>query len=114
MINQSNAEVEVGGAEEKRVRTQVTRARFWVNREEWQGTRLFRVIIHQHFNMATFGWDRGQIYSTSVLPGEDKVNSHAELTAMFQEFIQNFRIDNSFVYRQVPHPFTWISHAIGY
>ncbi|CDH61414.1 dna replication licensing factor mcm5 [Lichtheimia corymbifera JMRC:FSU:9682] len=49
--------------------------------------------------MATFGWDRGQIYSTSVLPGEDKVNSHAELTAMFQEFIQNFRIDNSFVYR---------------
>lgn len=51
--------------------------------------------------MATFGWDRGQIYSTSVLPGEDKVNSHAELTAMFQEFIQNFRIDNSFIYRQV-------------
>lgn len=54
--------------------------------------------------MATFGWDRGQIYSTSVLPGEDKVNSHAELTAMFQEFIQNFRIDNSFVYRQVLPP----------
>ncbi|KAI9314724.1 MCM2/3/5 family-domain-containing protein [Dichotomocladium elegans] len=49
--------------------------------------------------MATFGWDRGQIYSTNVLPGEDKINSHAELTALFQEFIQNFRIDNSFVYR---------------
>lgn len=50
--------------------------------------------------MASIGWDRGQIYSTAVLPGAERVNTHAELTAMFQEFIQNFRIDNNFVYRQ--------------
>ncbi|KAI9484300.1 MCM2/3/5 family-domain-containing protein [Zychaea mexicana] len=50
--------------------------------------------------MASIGWDRGQIYSTGgVLPGEDRVNSHAELTSQFLQFIQNFRIDNAFVYR---------------
>ena len=48
--------------------------------------------------MASLGWDRGQVYSTGgVLPGEERVNSHAELTSLFLEFIQNFRIDNAFV-----------------
>ena len=52
--------------------------------------------------MASLGWDRGQVYSTGgVLPGEERVNSHAELTSLFLDFIQNFRIDNAFVYRQV-------------
>lgn len=49
--------------------------------------------------MATFGWDRGQIYSTSVLPGEEQVNSFSEITGQFLEFIQNFRINNSYIYR---------------
>ncbi|GAA5813588.1 minichromosome maintenance protein 5 [Mucor flavus] len=49
--------------------------------------------------MASFGWDQGQIYSTSVLPGEDSVNSHSEITKQFLEFIQNFRVNNSYVYR---------------
>ncbi|ORZ02330.1 MCM2/3/5 family-domain-containing protein [Syncephalastrum racemosum] len=50
--------------------------------------------------MANIGWDRGQIYSTSVLPGEEHPNSHAEVIGHFQEFVQNFRIESSFVYRE--------------
>lgn len=50
--------------------------------------------------MANIGWDRGQIYSTSVLPGEEHPNSHAEIIGHFQEFVQNFRIESSFVYRE--------------
>ncbi|CAO3625625.1 unnamed protein product [Mucor hiemalis] len=49
--------------------------------------------------MASFGWDQGQIYSTSVLPGEDRVNSLSEITGQFLEFIQNFRVNNTYVYR---------------
>ncbi|CAO3581630.1 unnamed protein product [Absidia cylindrospora] len=57
--------------------------------------------------MASAGWDRGQIYSTSVLPGEEHVNSRSELKSLYLEFIQNFRLGNSFVYR----PTTKSSHA---
>ncbi|KAI8054949.1 MCM2/3/5 family-domain-containing protein [Gilbertella persicaria] len=49
--------------------------------------------------MASFGWDQGQIYSTSVLPGEEQVNSHSEITGLFYEFIQNFRLNNNYIYR---------------
>ncbi|OBZ91148.1 DNA replication licensing factor mcm5 [Choanephora cucurbitarum] len=49
--------------------------------------------------MASFGWDQGQIYSTSVLPGEERVNSHSEITGLFYEFIQNFRLNNNYIYR---------------
>ncbi|KAI7905473.1 MCM2/3/5 family-domain-containing protein [Cokeromyces recurvatus] len=49
--------------------------------------------------MASFGWDQGQIYSTSVLPGEEQVNSHSEITGLFLEFIQNFRLSNNYIYR---------------
>ncbi|ORZ25479.1 MCM2/3/5 family-domain-containing protein [Absidia repens] len=53
--------------------------------------------------MASAGWDRGQIYSTSVLPGEEHVNSRSELKSLYLEFIQNFRLGNSFVYRDQLH-----------
>ncbi|KAI9028192.1 MCM2/3/5 family-domain-containing protein [Phycomyces nitens] len=49
--------------------------------------------------MASLGWDRGQIYSTSVLPGEEQRDSHSELTSMFLSFIQNFRLGNNYIYR---------------
>ncbi|CEI87889.1 Putative DNA replication licensing factor mcm5 [Rhizopus microsporus] len=49
--------------------------------------------------MAAFGWDQGQIYSTSVLPGQVQVNSHSEITSLFYEFIQTFRARNNFIYR---------------
>ncbi|KAI8083069.1 MCM2/3/5 family-domain-containing protein [Halteromyces radiatus] len=49
--------------------------------------------------MASAGWDRGQIYSTSVLPGEEHINSRSELKSLYLEFIQNFRLGNSFIYR---------------
>ncbi|SAM02635.1 hypothetical protein [Absidia glauca] len=49
--------------------------------------------------MASAGWDRGQIYSTSVLPGERHINSRSELKSHYLEFIQNFRLGNSYVYR---------------
>jgi hypothetical protein len=51
--------------------------------------------------MASFGWDQGQIYSTSVLPGEEQVNSHSEITGLFLEFIQNFRVSNNYIYRYI-------------
>lgn len=57
--------------------------------------------------MASIGWDRGQIYSTSVLPGEARTNTHAELIQSFAEFVQKFRVDNSFVYRYC------LQHACG-
>ncbi|KAI8338730.1 MCM2/3/5 family-domain-containing protein [Chlamydoabsidia padenii] len=44
-------------------------------------------------------WDRRQVYSTSVLPGEERINSRSELKLLYLEFIQNFRIGNSYVYR---------------
>ncbi|KAI8070893.1 MCM2/3/5 family-domain-containing protein [Gongronella butleri] len=49
--------------------------------------------------MASAGWDRGQIYSTSVLPAEASVSSRSETRALYLEFIQTFRLGNSFVYR---------------
>ncbi|SAL97161.1 hypothetical protein [Absidia glauca] len=49
--------------------------------------------------MASAGWDRGQVYSTSVLPGEERINSRSELKSLYLEFIQNFRLGNSYVYR---------------
>ncbi|ORX49392.1 MCM-domain-containing protein [Hesseltinella vesiculosa] len=53
--------------------------------------------------MANVGWDRGQIYSTSVLPGEANVASRSEIKAMYLDFIQTFRLGNSFVYRDQLH-----------
>jgi DNA replication licensing factor MCM5 len=49
--------------------------------------------------MANLGWDQGRIYSTSVLPGEQQANSLSEITSLFMDFIQNFRVVNNFIYR---------------
>lgn len=49
--------------------------------------------------MASFGWDQGQVYSTSVLPGEERVNSISETTGLFFDFIQTFRLSNNYIYR---------------
>lgn len=51
--------------------------------------------------MASLGWDQGQVYSTSVLPGEDQVDSFSETTALFFDFIQTFRLGNNYIYRCV-------------
>ncbi|KAJ3415013.1 minichromosome maintenance protein 5 [Chytridiales sp. JEL 0842] len=46
------------------------------------------------------GWDRGNIYSSSVLPGEfGDDNSTAAITAKFSKFIMDFRLDSAFIYR---------------
>lgn len=76
---------------------------FFFSRRVWFVFSLFfqkkKNILNNNKKMASFGWDQGQIYSTSVLPGEDSVNSHSEITKQFLEFIQNFRVNNSYVYR---------------
>lgn len=51
--------------------------------------------------MASFGWDQGQVYSTSVLPGEEQVNSISEITGLFFDFVQTFRLGNNYIYRCV-------------
>ncbi|KAI8890257.1 MCM-domain-containing protein [Backusella circina FSU 941] len=53
--------------------------------------------------MASLGWDQGRIYSTSVLPGEQQVNSHSEISGLFMDFIQNFRVVNNYIYRDQLH-----------
>ncbi|KAF1800448.1 MCM2/3/5 family-domain-containing protein [Mucor lusitanicus] len=50
--------------------------------------------------MASLGWDQGQVYSTSVLPGEEQVDSFSETTALFFDFIQTFRLGNNYIYRE--------------
>ncbi|CAO0803211.1 unnamed protein product [Mucor circinelloides] len=50
--------------------------------------------------MASFGWDQGQVYSTSVLPGEEQVNSISEITGLFFDFVQTFRLGNNYIYRE--------------
>ncbi len=50
--------------------------------------------------MSTFGgWDSGQIYNTSVYPGEAATDSKAAIEKSFFDFLRTFRIDHSFVYR---------------
>ncbi|RUS24095.1 MCM N-terminal domain-containing protein [Jimgerdemannia flammicorona] len=49
--------------------------------------------------MASLGWDASRIYSTNVLPPEQQENSHIEIQERFLAFIQNFRLDNNFIYR---------------
>lgn len=49
--------------------------------------------------MAALGWDQGQVYSTAAVPGQVQVNSHSEITSLFYSFIQNYRLNNNFIYR---------------
>ncbi|KAI8981532.1 MCM2/3/5 family-domain-containing protein [Pilobolus umbonatus] len=53
--------------------------------------------------MASLGWDQGQIYSTSVLPVDERANSHSEITSLFLDFIRTFRVANAFIYRDQLH-----------
>ncbi|KAK9721622.1 minichromosome maintenance protein 5 [Basidiobolus ranarum] len=49
--------------------------------------------------MASLGWDKGQIYSTSVLPAEQPDETRGILEGQYNDFIQNFRLDNDYIYR---------------
>ncbi|CAO3703449.1 unnamed protein product [Rhizopus stolonifer] len=49
--------------------------------------------------MAALGWDQGQVYATASVPGNTQVNSHSEITSLFYGFIQNYRLNNNFIYR---------------
>ncbi|KAJ1988883.1 minichromosome maintenance protein 5 [Dimargaris cristalligena] len=49
--------------------------------------------------MAAQGWDTGRIYTTSVLPGEVQQNDNSIVEQELFDFLQNFCVDNQFVYR---------------
>jgi hypothetical protein len=49
--------------------------------------------------MNSFGWDKGAVYSSEVLPGERSKDSFSSLQEKFYHFIQDFRLGNDYVYR---------------
>lgn len=50
--------------------------------------------------MSTFGWDQGRVYHAQVLPGEDQSpDAPAKLEQQFYDFILEFRLDSSYIYR---------------
>ncbi|CAO3689732.1 unnamed protein product [Umbelopsis ramanniana] len=49
--------------------------------------------------MAALGWDTGSIYSTSVLPPDPVLLAQATLQDKFLAFVENFRLDNDYIYR---------------
>ncbi|KAG2172242.1 hypothetical protein INT43_004783 [Umbelopsis isabellina] len=49
--------------------------------------------------MATLGWDTGKIYTTSVLPMDPELALQAANENKFLAFIENFRLDNDYIYR---------------
>ncbi|KAI9141782.1 MCM2/3/5 family-domain-containing protein [Paraphysoderma sedebokerense] len=49
--------------------------------------------------MTTFGWDQGAIYSTSVFPANEPEQSLNKIESSFFNFIQQFRIDEQYIYR---------------
>ncbi|KAJ3121152.1 minichromosome maintenance protein 5 [Nowakowskiella sp. JEL0407] len=53
--------------------------------------------------MAAFGWDAGQVYQANVFQGENLGNEQGPPKAIvetnFLNFLRNFRLDNSFLYR---------------
>ena len=53
--------------------------------------------------MSTLGWDQGRVYHAHVLPGEDQSpDAAAKLEQQFYDFILEFRLDNSYIYRYKP------------
>lgn len=52
--------------------------------------------------MDTTGWDSGRIYAASALAPLHKATdySHTILQEMFYQFVENFYLNNSFVYRE--------------
>jgi len=55
--------------------------------------------------MSGIGWDTGRVYHAHVLPGEENSpDAHSRLEEQFFEFILEFRLDNSYIYRYTsPH-----------
>jgi DNA replication licensing factor MCM5 len=50
--------------------------------------------------MANLGWDEGRVYHAHVLPGEDQSpDAPTKLEQQFFDFILEFRLDNSYIYR---------------
>ena len=50
--------------------------------------------------MAGLGWDTGRVYHAHVLPGEDNApDAHSRLEEQFYDFILEFRLDSSYIYR---------------
>jgi hypothetical protein len=49
--------------------------------------------------MAALGWDTGSIYSTSVLPPDPVLLAQAAFQDKFLTFVENFRLDNDYIYR---------------
>ncbi|GAO49219.1 hypothetical protein G7K_3376-t1 [Saitoella complicata NRRL Y-17804] len=48
---------------------------------------------------AASGWDQSAVYYTHVLPAEEHENAPRELERSFETFIQEFRLDKSYIYR---------------
>ena len=52
--------------------------------------------------MSALGWDEGRVYHAHVLQGEDQSpDAPAKLEQQFYNFILEFRLDNSYIYRYV-------------
>ncbi|KAG4301245.1 hypothetical protein PCANB_002492 [Pneumocystis canis] len=49
--------------------------------------------------MSVMGWDQSSVYSASVFPGEIQTDAPKELEKQFKDFIQEFILDNSYIYR---------------
>ncbi|KTW29792.1 hypothetical protein T552_00997 [Pneumocystis carinii B80] len=49
--------------------------------------------------MSVIGWDQPSVYSTSVLSGEIQPDAPKEVEKQFKEFIQEFVVNNSYIYR---------------
>jgi hypothetical protein len=53
--------------------------------------------------MSALGWDEGRVYHAHVLPGEDQSpDAAAKLEQQFYDFILEFRLDSSYIYRYRP------------
>jgi hypothetical protein len=53
--------------------------------------------------MSALGWDQGRVYHAHVLPGEDQSpDAAAKLEQQFYDFILEFRLDSSYIYRYKP------------
>jgi len=49
--------------------------------------------------MASFGWDQGAVYSTAVFAPNDPENSYNRLEIQFYNFVQQFRLEEEYIYR---------------
>ena len=52
--------------------------------------------------MSALGWDEGRVYHAHVLQGEDQSpDAPSKLEQQFFDFLLEFRLDNSYIYRYV-------------